>query len=157
MKKTFKLVFFSSICLLFCSCTDYWWSRGQAPSVEKQLKKSQDKLVLAIDNFGPRRKELLGTANDLNKALLNSLVTLKNKPDNKQELSNYLETVEESFVNLEGKINVTSRAPYGELSGSLRAFVMQLNEGNSIDRHAFGLFASRIFSFLASELELPEV
>ena len=143
MKKTALIL--SS--LVLASCTDYWWSRGQAPSVEELLSRSDKKLNAVLENNS--RKDISNFADIIKKSLLQAV-------ENKDQTLSALESAEETFYNLEGKLSYGSRPAYGELAGQLRTFIKQAKKGE-VSEKGLGLYTSRVMDFLTNELSSPGV
>ena len=142
-------------CLIFIlslstACTEYWWTRGQPPSVATQLSKAEEKLSNAIAERGDERKNIRDISNKIRSSLNQALAKVEKKQNPEKDLA----ATKKSFMSLEGKIAVTSRAPYGELSGQLRAFDKANKNGKMPEYRALGLFTARTLSFLASELSV---
>lgn len=138
---TIKRLVILSVLFAFSSCTDYWWSRGQAPAVEELLSRSERKLDNAVIEHSTRRKEFAAIAEEVKLALLGSI-------EDRSKVS----SANKSFLKLEGRISYGSRPAYGELSGQLRVFENKSGTKN-FPKEAFTLYVSRVFDFLANEFE----
>jgi len=90
----------------------------------------------------------------LERSLLESYALLTRKGP-QQELEAALDRTADLFITLEGTLSIGSRAAYGELAGQLRNIITGVEERNRIREDAFGLFAARTLTFLASELGVP--
>lgn len=135
-------------------CTDYWWQRGQPPSVKTLMSRATTDLETAIA-AKKRSADLVQLAKTIESCTKQAAVesgAAGNSPSTK--LSEALGQCKQGFVSLEDHISVTNRAPYAELSGQLRVFVDASSKGEKLDPSAVGLFAARTLFFLASELEL---
>lgn len=136
-------------------CTEYWWQRGQPPSVKTLMTRATTDFETAIAM--KKRPELVPLAQSLEGCL--KQVTAEagrsaTSPNNK--LNESLMQCKSDFISLEDHLSVTNRASYGELAGQLRVFVDGASLGKAPDPSAFGLFTARTLFFLASELELSK-
>ncbi len=152
--RTLVSLLFGLLLLSFSGCSEYWWQRGQPPSVSQLLARSSSNFSSAQSNYGSQRGDVSPTFKEINEALdrLTALAT-KQAPANLS--SGDFGVLISKFIQLEGKLSIGSRAAYGELSGQLRAFAQDASTNNSIPYPAFGLFAVRTKNFLASELSVP--
>jgi hypothetical protein len=140
----FKFILKNSFCiallLTFAACNQeefhYWWSRGQPPSVSELISRAETSLKEQLEENSNKRSDIAPLVTSISQALTSS----------------QLQVAYEKLLELDGKISVTNRAPYGELLGQLRGFI---NAGSELDAKAFGMFASRVIFFLASELKVP--
>jgi len=144
---------FLLVCFSASACTEYWWTRGQAPSVDTLLSRSQNKLQMAVSVNSAKRAVMANRAIALKASLLAALADLKAGSGNHQAVRS-LAKARADFLGLEEFLSVTSLAPYGELSGQMRSFFDKAANGSNIDYPAFGLFTARTIFFLARELEL---
>lgn len=142
------LLFFSSAC-----DTGYWWSRGQAPSVDTLLAKSSAQLDEAKAKFGQARAALRDPATGVQNSLEGAVAALS--VGNRDQALKELESARNGFMLLEGKLSVGSRATYGELSGQLRGIFSAAAAGAPVDRSTVGLLAARTMFFLANEFSVP--
>ena len=140
-----RLVVLLSI-LSLTACTEYWWTRGQAPGPDVLLNRAQERLAENIKTNPQKRNEVASIASSIESSLL-AAVNAKSTSDRSKSIQNSIN----SFEQLEGKLAVTSRAPYGELFGQLRT----ISKSQDVDNDALQLFAARALFFLASELEVP--
>ena len=139
------MIILAFVCILLTSgCTEYWRTRGQAPSVEALVERAQDRLSTAEKSSD--REKIKQTAKDLEKNLVAAY-----RGKDSSEIKQQLAQASESFATLEGKLSYGSRPAYGELSGQLRA----LANAEKAKRPAVGLFAARTLFFLADELSVP--
>ncbi len=151
MKKLTAIFFFLCVLSTFSGCTEYWWERGQAPSISELVKRSQEKLQVASNQYGSGRGDIL----ELSKQIDLCLAEAVRVPSSPQVLG-HMKECRESFLSLDGKLSVGSRAPYGELSGQLRTIIETLEQGEQVADHSLGLFAARARFFLANELSMPK-
>ncbi len=160
MTKHLKSFFFKT---LYCSaaivaasslagCTDYWWHRSQPPSVATLMSRAEEKLAASLSTAPSSRQETAGLAKEIG-AQLRASYDLLDKTSGTISAEK-LAPIETALINLDGKIGVTSRAPYGELCGQFRNFRNAAAAGQRIEAAPFGLFAARTISFLASDLTL---
>ncbi len=149
-----KIVALIICSILFSGCTEYWWTRGQPPGVDKLLTRATEKLTEAQSTFGSTRKDISATADEVRESLL-QVVTSIQKSQSPGQVVAGLEKAEQAFIKLEGNVSIGSRAALGELSGQLRAFTSAAQNGNQLEYPAVGLFAARSISFLANELSVP--
>lgn len=140
--------------LLLSGCSEYWWTRGQPPSVATLLSRSQSKLEAARSARAGVREEVAQISTSLEKALLQAVEAVE-KDGSKRDLAVSLTSAREAMMDLEGKLSIGSRAAYGELSGQLRRFLQVLAAGGDIEYAPFGLYTARTLSFLANELTVP--
>lgn len=132
-------------------CSEYWWTRGQPPSVETLIGRSQERLETALTTHAAARSDIAPSARELQQSLLDAVNTIKNGDPADAALAR----CREHFMALENRLSVGSRAPYGELAGQLRAFANSSQAGTNLEYHSFGLFAARTLFFLANELSVP--
>lgn len=147
-----KILVLLTISIFLSSCSDYWWNRGQPESSATLLAKSQDRYASAATAHANKRPDIAADFNSLQKKLL-SAVTSVNKNDSSKAQN--LNDVKNSFIALEGKLSVGSRAAYGELSGQLRSFVEKTEKGEDVQASAFSLFAARTIFFMSREIATP--
>ena len=153
--KQFLLLSSSFLSIIFCaSCTDYWWSRGQPPSVEQLQAISLERLAQAQNEFAESRPKVFALATELKKSL-EEAVALSNQESNDEKIVEVLSRAETSLIKLDGKVTPGSLPALGELSGQLRVFTGAARKGDLPNKDALGLFASRCYSFLANELSVP--
>ena len=153
MKST-KIILPLLFLLSLNACTEYWWSRGQAPGVGDLIIRSQERLDENLSLYGSERNEFAGLAVETRQSLKNALNAIENN-ESSSSLITKLEIAESKLMGLEGKVSVGSRAPYGELCGQLRAFSSSAKEGKNPTAKAFGLFTARTTFFMANELSVP--
>lgn len=134
-------------------CTDYWWHRSQPPSVTTLLSRAEEKLDASIGSAPSSRQDTVVLAKVIRAGLTDSYKLLKR--GTAAIPPQQLDAVETALINLDGKIAVTSRAPYAELCGQFRSIRSSAAAGAKVDAAPFGLFAARTISFLASDLTLP--
>ena len=136
-------------------CTEYWWQRGQPPSVKTLINRATIDLQTAIAT--KKRPELVSLAQSLESCLKQAAAESAG-PDTapSPKLTESLSQCKQGFVSLEEQLTVTNRAPYAELAGQLRVFVDATAKGEKPDPSAVGLFTARTLFFLASELELSK-
>lgn len=132
----------------------YWWQRGQPKGVNELLTDAQHKLELALSGSADERQEIIPTARGIQQSLTKAVEYTRAGRASTDVLSELNET-ERQMMQLEGKLSVGSRAAYGELAAQLRQFTNDAQSGHPANEGAFGLFASRTFVFLASELSMP--
>ena len=146
------LLGFTALPLVGCD-TGYWWSRGQPPSVETLLDRSQTKLANATKAPTNNNQKLTVGAAEIKKSLTGALNAAKDGPRHSPNVARHLKSARAAFLSLEGHLSPGSRPPYGELSGQLRSFITHAEKGK-VDGSALGLFAARTFFFLSDELTL---
>ena len=139
-------------CLLLAGCTDYWWHRSQPPSVATLMTRAEAKLATSLESASADRQETAALAKQISANLRQTYDTLAHGAHSLP--ADKLAPIEEALVNLDGKIGVTSRAPYAELCGQFRGFRNAASAGQPLEAAPFGLFAARTISFLASDLNL---
>ena len=163
MSKLFKLSGLILVLLPFSGCDlGYWWQRGQPPGVETILERSTNRLSEALElTNGQQRNQVAGIAKQL-QATLDSIYStnpnpsLSNPAQNKPlSLDQSLDSAKNSFLQLEGKLSIGSRAAFSELSGQLRRFIEKSSSEENFNYDAFGLFAARTMFFLSRELMVP--
>lgn len=142
-----KFILLGLILITTASCSDYWWTRGQAPSPKDLYSRSESKLKTAINDNSQGKPEI----SEVSKGLITSLSTVVEQGSDKSytAIANSIEL----FGNLEGNLSYGSRPAYGELSGQLRAFASQAKE-KRLSKEAFLLYSSRVFDFLSNELSV---
>ncbi len=162
MSKIFKLFGLILLILPLSACDlGYWWQRGQPPGVETLVERSSNRLGQALLSSGGEREDVAGIAKQLQATLEGIYSTNTNpsssNPSQKKHLALdiSLEQAKTSFLELEGKLSIGSRAAFGELSGQLRRFVKKAEAENQFNYDAFGLFAARTMFFLSRELVVP--
>lgn len=156
-RSLFILIILSLISL--SACSEYWWTRGQPPSVESLVSRANDRLERALASNSESRAQLAPLAKDIKTELLSAFQILafdSNLRENSQLIA-HLEKAREDFINLEGKLSFGSRPAYGELSGQFRAFegTISPDDRSKLSFSSFGLFVSRTLFFLANELSVP--
>ena len=134
-------------------CNEYWRTRGQPPSVDKLLERSQERLTESRMLHEAERVEVSKISTQIEGALTSALKQVESS-DNSVLLGS-LQEASDSFIALEGKVSIGSRAALGELSGQLRRFSNQASQGEPLQKSAFGLFTARTMFFLANELSVP--
>lgn len=152
MKRTrFPLLFILVFTVFsFSACTDYWWSRGQPPSVAQLYSRAEAKLNTALVEEKARRKDIFKQVTSI-KANLGQAYSLA-KQNKNSAVSSQLEIVLNSFYDLEEKLSYGSRPAYGELSGQLRTIKNSLQFNKKLNVSALGLFTARTFFLLADEM-----
>ena len=140
--------------LSMIGCSEYWWQRGQPPSVDTLLVRSSENLKQAEEKFAAKRADVLSSFRELD-TTLDKVVDLARKSADQSTVAPALETLSLNFIGLEGKLSIGSRAALGELSGQLRSFVEDSAQKKHLPFPAVGLFAARTKNFLASELSVP--
>lgn len=136
------------------ACSEYWWSRGQASTVPQLIERNQAKLATARSERAEFRNEVAVISEPIEKDLL-AAQDLLVRNSSQDQLAVHLRAAGESFMKLEGKLSIGSRAAFGELTGQLRGFQQGLSQGHPPTADAFGLFTARTLGFLASELSVP--
>ena len=151
-----KIVFTLSL-LTLSACNEYWWTRGQPPSAKELVLRAEDRFNLSINERAQTRADFAPSAQKLKSSLLQTLeASYKNdKSKNDNSLKESVKATEMSFIELEGKMSIGSRAAYGELCNQIRAFASKADAGENVDPSAFELFTSRSIFFLANELKVP--
>lgn len=152
-----RFAFVLASCLAAASttgCSEYWWQRGQPPSVSTLLARSNDRFASAKQDYADARKDIVPAFTELNQNL-DGVVELISKKAGGPALTPRFESLAQSFLALEGKLSPGSRPAYGELSGQLRAFMEDSSANKPLSFPPFGLFAARTKSFMASELSVP--
>ena len=137
-----------------CGCTEYWWQRGQPRSVGQLVTAANEKLSSAVATGRASRADVVDIAEAIQKQLTTAVNGYKSS-NAAQSLRGQMTGLEESFMQLEGKLSIGSRAAYGELSGQLRSLSKAVTAGEAPTFAAFGTFAARTLSFLANELSVP--
>lgn len=136
----------------------YWWQRGQPKSAAQLLEHSQTKLTDNLSSYSSQRPDIAPDAEGIQASLTAAYqrVIAGGKPE---EVSVQLGKTQEKFIDIEAKLSIGSRAAYGELAGQLRTLSEKLRSGQDLGeegfREAFGLYTSRVLSFLANELSVP--
>lgn len=146
-----KIAFILSL-LGMVGCNEYWWTRGQPPSVKELVERAQDRFNSTVEERALARSDFAPAAQKLRNALIQALHATSKSGHISKDL---IKDVEVSFIEMEGKLSVGSRAAYGELCNQIRAFANKVELGEQLDSSAFGLFASRSIFFLTSELKVP--
>lgn len=148
------LILFSALSL--SACNEYWRTRGQPPSVQKLLERSQSRLSEAREENETSRTELSLLSKKIEKSLLAVAKSLESAEAKENgQLLKSLSEASDNFIALEGKVSIGSRAALGELAGQMRTFSETASQGNSLAPKAFGLFTARTMFFLANELSVP--
>src|SRR5262245_24979868 len=80
-------------------CTEYWWQRGQPPSVSALLSRSTVKLAEAERSFGEKRRDVAPAFAEIGRGL-DGLVESVKKSAGSGELAPRLETLANSFMSL---------------------------------------------------------
>lgn len=136
-------------------CTEYWWTRGQPPSVSEMIARAQTKLTASRKKHGTHR-EKVGAASEQIELSLHQAVVLVQGTGTTADVAEQLSVTEQAFIELDTNVSVGSRAALGELSGQLRNLSKNVNNGTMPEFTNIGLFTARTLSFLASELEMPK-
>lgn len=152
--KTLKIVLLLSALLPLTACTDYWWHRSQPPSVETLLSRAESKLAASIGAAPASRQDVAGLAKTIETELRATYNILDKGKGSVVLNPDRLDPIETALINLDSKLAVTSRAPYGELCGEFRRFKSAVANRQRVDPAPFGLFSARTISFLASDLTL---
>ncbi len=150
ISRALKLLMLSSL-VMTASCTEYWWTRGQAPGVGVLLTRAQNQFDEAMSSNKYDRKDVAELAKSLESAVLAAHNSAKSKDTS---VKTKLGDVINGFAALEGKLSITNRAPYAELFGQARALRAEADRDN-IRESAVGLFAARTIFFLANEMSVP--
>lgn len=132
----------------------FWWQRGQPQSVDQLVTASKTHFEANLTQFHTQRAALAPLVDEIGKNLLNAYSASRGPGINKIDLT----AAEALFIGLEDQLSVGSRAAYGELSGQMRAFSSRLKNASPSDeilRESFGLYTSRVLSFMANELSVP--
>jgi len=136
----------------------YWWQRGQPKSPAELYTQMGEKLQSSVEQYKNARPDIAAAAADIRGALNAAYGALDTGSDAAAIAAN-LTKVEDSWMGLEGKLSVGSRAAYGELAGELRAFTEKLHNGQDPKDEAFReslrLYSARVYSFLANEITVP--
>ena len=119
--------------------------------LDESTKILEEKLAAAASE----RADILPLAKNLKSALGKALAATSSTSAASTNVAASLEEAAQAMLDLEGKLSVGSRAAYGELAGQLRVFADSASSGQVPNHSAFGLFASRTYKFLASELQVP--
>ena len=143
------------LALSWSGCTEYWWTRGQPPSVSEMIAKAQTKLTATRKKYGTHR-EKVGAASEQIELSLHQAVVLVQGKGTTAEVAEQLSVAEQAFIELDTNVSMGSRAALGELSGQLRRLSKNVNSGTMPEFTNIGLFTARTLSFLASELEMPK-
>lgn len=153
--KPFTIVLVTFFLLLsFTGCSDYWWQRGQPPSVSTLLSRSHENFRLAKEKYSASRPDVIQQFSALDSAL-ERLTKLAQQGTPSAQLKAEYDSLEQEFMKLEGKLSLGSRPALGELSGQLRTLAEENARNNRATFSTFGLFAARTRNFLASELSVP--
>jgi len=137
---------------MLAGCSKDWWTRGQPPSVDTLVSRSHLELIELRKQNKNTRETVAKASTRIEQALLKAFEISKNGGNNSQS-KQYLEAATTSFIALEGKLSIGSRAAYGELAGQLRNFV---GSKTTPSPEAIGLFSARMFFFLGNELTVPK-
>ena len=136
----------------------YWWQRGQPKSPAELYTQAGEKLQNSVEQFKSTRPDIASAAADIRGAL-NAAYGGLDKGTDAGAISAELSKAETSWMALEGKLSVGSRAAYGELAGELRAFNEKLQGGQDPKdegfRESLRLYSARVYSFLANEISVP--
>lgn len=135
-------------------CSEYWWTRGQPPSVAEQMAKAQKRLIDSRQQRGASRAAV-GAASEQIELSLHQAVALVRSNAPAEQVVEQLAVTEQAFLQLDQTISVGSRAALGELSGQLRVISATAKDGVLPPYPSIGLFTARVFSFLANELVMP--
>ena len=149
-----KVVMLFSALLPLTACTDYWWHRSQPASIDTLLSRAETKLAASIGAAPASRQDVVALAKTIETELLATYNTLDHGKGSVVLSPDRLDSIETALINLDLKIAVTSRAPYGELCGEFRRFKDAVANHQRINPGPFGLFSARTISFLASDLTL---
>ena len=152
-----KLPTLALFTLLLCgttACSEYWWQRGQPPSVDTLLARSSANLQDAEGKYASQRPDVLSQFRELDSSL-DKVVQFARTNSEQGEYSGQLELLSQQFMQLEGKLSIGSRAALGELSGQLRSFISDKKSNQHLTYGTVGMFAARTKNFLASELSVP--
>ena len=136
-------------------CTEYWWSRGKAPSVHKLVERAELRLNQRVSEQSTVRPNVAKLGTQIRTQMTGILETLKQDSSPDESLSAAFNELRASFIKLEEKLSIGSRAAYGELSGQLRSWHDKLKNSEPVSQEAFGMFTARTLFFLANELEVP--
>lgn len=149
---------FLILCLIVSTtaCSEYWWTRGQPPSIETLVERSHERFNETLAKRGSFRPSLAKISSDLEKSLGTTYHAVQPQASaHNIDLVQELEHGRNLLLDLEPELSIGSRAAYGELSGQMRTFLARVAEGKSLSPEIFGLFNARICFFLANELEVP--
>jgi hypothetical protein len=134
-------------------CSEYWWTRGQPPSVKQLVQRHKMRLAQARKENKYERDDFIILSDSLAGSLEQIYLSIGSK--NKAEVLTLLEQSQRDLIALEGQVSIGSRAALGELSGQFRGFQNFADNGQLLDKNSFGLFTARALSFLANELSVP--
>lgn len=149
-----------SFCLLILGgCTEYWWTRGQPPSTAALYRQARSELLSANSLSRTKRPELAVLSDTVEKSLSSILQELAGSKGGenqacKESAISYFSSAEISLLELEPQLSYGSRPAYGELAGQFRRFQESCRSKHHLEYTAFGLFASRMLKFLASEISV---
>lgn len=141
-----KKVLLLFLALSFVGCSEYWWSRGQAPSVESLVNRASERL----SSNAARRPDVYPSFKKVQEALISAY-----EGESRQKVVANLDRADEAFSELGRKLSYGSRPAYGELSGQLRALRTQVSEQEKVEKSTIGLFTARTLFFFADELTVP--
>lgn len=136
-------------------CSEYWWTRGQTPSVKTLVTRAESDFENAKSRFSTTRPDLFPAAAEIRDALTGALA-IAERGGGTRQVATLVEACINDFVQLEGKLSIGSRAAFGELSGQLRVIATNATEGKDIEYAPLGLFTARTLFFLANELSVPQ-
>lgn len=154
VKKSLLITAAIFCCTVSAGCTEYWWTRGQPPSVAELMARSQKKLSDSRARYGVKRAEV-GAISEQVELSLQQAVALVRSDAATKDIAEQLSVAEQAFIQLDPIVSVGSRAALGELSGQLRAMNASVNRGVLPEYKSIGLFTARTMSFLANELVMP--
>ncbi len=147
-----------TICTSLPGCSEDWWTRGQPPSVDTLINRSQGRLKAAISSRRSERGRAAELSANIEEALSSAIQAAKEGKNTVTVAS--LEKAKSAFVDIESQLSIGSRPAYAELSGELRRLVSVTTSGTAqAQAPAFrvvGLFVARTFFFLENELTMPQ-
>ena len=143
--KALKFLFTVIIFTTLNSCSEYWWTRGQPPSPSEILKRAQSRVEENKEKYSDKRPEISKIA----EKIVSETSSLSS-----ENLTDALNTLENTFTGLEGQLSYGSRPPFNELSGQLRA-MKENSKNGTVSEEAVKLYFARVLFFLSSEMRVP--
>ena len=116
------------------------------------MSRAEAKLAASLESASAHRQDTAALAKQISSNLRQSYDTLAHGAHSLT--ADKLAPIEEALVNLDGKIGVTSRAPYAELCGQFRGFRNAASARQPLAAAPVDLVAARTISSHASDLNL---
>lgn len=132
----------------------YWWTRGQPRSPEKQLVLAEERLTESLAKNATGRGDVTPAFKEMT-GMLDTILSDINKNKPADQIALNLQTLEQKYLGVSGKLSIGSRPAFAELSSQLRAMVVSYESDAPPSPEAATLYVARTKMLLANELAMP--